>query len=69
MEVVFIRIRVCSYTTEVHTISKRDRSITVENLIPVLTAEELTEQRQIIEEGLYDVFVKYQDLTQNRIAI
>lgn len=69
MEVVFIRTRACSYTTEAHTIIKRERSITVENLIPILTQEEFTQQRQSIEEGLYDVFVRYQDITQNRIAI
>jgi len=38
----------------------RGKNITVENLRPILTDEEVSEQRQAIEEGLFDIFEKYQ---------
>ncbi len=47
--------------SETHTVSRRGRTITVENKLPELTDQEREEQAREIESGLYDIFVKYED--------
>jgi len=66
--VVFIIIRAFTYNKESEKIMVRNRDIILENYIPVLTDEEAFEQRQSIEEGLFNIFEKYQDNNENRIA-
>jgi len=66
--VVFIIIRAFTYNKESEKITVRNRDIILENYIPVLTDEEAFEQRQSIEEGLFNIFEKYQDNNENRIA-
>ncbi|MBS6822708.1 MULTISPECIES: hypothetical protein [Eubacteriales] len=39
--------------------------IRIENLTPQLTAEECMEQRRCIEEGLFEVFIKYEKHNEN----
>lgn len=65
---VFIIIRAFTYNKESEKIMVRNRDIILENYIPVLTDEEAFEQRQSIEEGLFNIFEKYQDNNENRIA-
>lgn len=65
---VFIIIRAFTYNKESEKITVRNRDIILENYIPVLTDEEAFEQRQSIEEGLFNIFEKYQDNNENRIA-
>ena len=60
-EVTAILIRPFTYDSEVHTVSGRKGRITIENLTPQLSDGECLEQRRWIEEGLYEVFVKYEN--------
>lgn len=39
--------------------------IRIENLSPQLTAEECMEQRRCIEEGLFEIFIKYEKQQEN----
>jgi hypothetical protein len=63
--VVFIIFRALSYTNETEIVTRGNRNITIEHCHPVLTDEEILEQRHAIEEGLFDIFEKYEE---NRIA-
>jgi len=58
--VVPIIFRPITYSNDTETATMRGKNITVENLSPILTDEEVSEQRQAIEEGLFDIFEKYQ---------
>jgi len=66
--VTLIILRTISYSTESQVITQRNRSITVEHLNPILTEEEISQQRQSIEDGLFNIFEKYEDNRENRIA-
>ena len=59
-----IIFRNLSYNIENEIITVRDRLVTVENLTPILTDEEILEQRQAIENDLFDIFEKYQNEQQ-----
>ena len=59
LEVIAIIIRPFTYNSEVQIISGRKNSISIENLTPILTGEELAKQRRCIETSLYDIFSKY----------
>lgn len=67
MGVIFIIFRAFSYSKESEKAAMRNREIIIENHIPVLTDEEAFEQWQSIEEGLFDIFEKYQNNQENRI--
>jgi len=62
--VIPIIFRNLSYNIENEIITVRDRLVTVENLTPILTDEEILEQRQAIENDLFDIFEKYQNEQQ-----
>jgi len=47
------------YRSELKTIPYHGRTITVENLTPVLTAKEREKRKKEIEQRLFDVFSKY----------
>ncbi len=47
--------------SETHTVSRRGRTITVENKLPDLTGREREELSREIESGLFNIFVKYED--------
>jgi hypothetical protein len=66
--VVRIIIRAFSYRKESHIVAMRNREITIENHTPILTDEEVLRQRSAIEEGLFNIFEKYEDNHKNRIA-
>jgi len=51
------------YRSEIRTIPFNGRTITVENLTPVLTAKEREKRRKEIEQRLFDVFSKYRTRT------
>lgn len=59
MEVIAIIIRPFTYDSDAHIVSGRKSNITIENLSPQLSDEERVEQRRCIEEGLFEVFIKY----------
>ena len=54
-----IIIRPFTYDSDAHIVSGRKGTITIENLSPQLSDEERIEQRRCIEEGLFEVFIKY----------
>ena len=59
LEVITIIIRPFTYDSDAHIVSGRKGTITIENLSPQLSDEERIEQRRCIEEGLFEVFIKY----------
>ena len=59
LEVISIIIRPFTYDSDAHIVSGRKGTITIENLSPQLSDEERIEQRRCIEEGLFEVFIKY----------
>jgi len=59
LEVISIIIRPFTYDSDAHIVSGRKGTITIENLSPQLSEEERIEQRRCIEEGLFEVFIKY----------
>lgn len=59
MEVIAIIVRPFIYDSDAHIVSGRKSTITIENLSPQLSDEERIEQRRCIEEGLFEVFIKY----------
>jgi hypothetical protein len=63
-----IIIRTISYSKESQIVTMHGREITIENHIPVLTDEEVLRQRSAIEERLYNIFEKYDDNHENKIA-
>lgn len=54
---------VVEYQSEIKTVSFCGRTITVENLTPVLSAKEREKRKKEIEQRLYDVFSKYRSRT------
>ena len=64
-EVIVIIVRPFTYDSDAHIISGRKNMIRIENLTPQLTAEECMEQRRCIEEGLFEVFIKYEKHNEN----
>lgn len=65
---VFIIIRAFSYSKESKIVTLRNKNIIIENYIPILTDEEVIEQRQTIEEGLFNIFEKYENNHENGVA-
>lgn len=61
VEVVTIIIRPLTYDSEAHTVSGRRNDIRIENLSPILSDEERAKQRKCVEEGLFEIFIKYTD--------
>lgn len=61
VEVVLIVIRPLTYDSDVHTVSGRRNDIRIENLSPILSDEERVKQRKCVEEGLFEIFIKYTD--------
>ncbi len=61
VEVVIIVIRPLTYDSDVHTVSGRRNDIRIENLSPILSDEERVKQRKCVEEGLFEIFIKYTD--------
>ena len=59
LEVISIIIRPFTYDSDAHIVSGRKGTITIENLSPQLSDEERIEQRRCIEEGLFEVYIKY----------
>ena len=59
LEVIAIITRPFTYSSDAHIVSGRKSTITIENLSPQLSDEERIEQRRCIEEGLFEVFIKY----------
>ena len=59
LEMISIIIRPFTYDSDAHIVSGRKGTITIENLSPQLSDEERIEQRRCIEEGLFEVFIKY----------
>ena len=59
LEVIAIITRPFTYNSDAHIVSGRKNTITIENLTPQLSNEERFEQRRCIEEGLFEVFIKY----------
>ena len=54
-----------TYDSDAHIVSGRKAMIRIENLSPQLTAEECMEQRRCIEEGLFEIFIKYEKQQEN----
>lgn len=54
-----------SLTIVTRTFFRQKNMIRIENLTPQLTAEECMEQRRCIEEGLFEVFIKYEKHNEN----
>ena len=65
LEVIAIIIRPFTYDSDAHMVSGRKGTITIENLTPQLSDEERFEQRRCIEEGLFEVFIKYTNQQEN----
>lgn len=65
LEVIVIIVRPFTYDSDAHIFSGRKNMIRIENLTPQLTAEECMEQRRCIEEGLFEVFIKYEKHNEN----
>ena len=61
LEGIIILLRSVTYTSEIHTASMRDRTVTIENKTPQLSEQERAEQYRAIECGLFDIFIKYED--------
>lgn len=61
VEVVIIVIRPLTYDSDVHTVSGRRNDIRIENLSPIFSDEERVKQRKCVEEGLFEIFIKYTD--------
>ena len=47
------------YQSEIRTIPFCGRTVTIENLTPILSSKERERRKQEIEKRLFDVFVKY----------
>lgn len=52
----------CTYDCSVHTVFVRDINIKIENLSPQLSDKERIEKRRYIEESLFDIFCKYNNI-------
>ena len=64
-EVVTIIVRPFTYDSEAYNVLGRKGNIRIENLSPQLSREEHLEQRKCIEEGLFEIFIKYTNLQEN----
>ena len=62
---IVIIVRPFTYDSDAHIVSGRKAMIPIENLSPQLTAEECMEQRRCIEEGLFEIFIKYEKQQEN----
>ena len=62
---IVIIVRPFTYDSDAHIVSGRKTMIRIENLSPQLTAEECMEQRRCIEEGLFEIFIKYEKQQEN----
>lgn len=62
---IVIIVRPFTYDSDAHIVSGRKAMIQIENLSPQLTAEECMEQRRCIEEGLFEIFIKYEKQQEN----
>lgn len=62
---IVIIVRPFTYDSDAHIVSGRKVMIRIENLSPQLTAEECMEQRRCIEEGLFEIFIKYEKQQEN----
>ena len=49
------------YESETRVVPFGDKTITIENLTPILTPKERERRRREIEKGLFDVFIKYEN--------
>ncbi|MCC8123276.1 MAG: hypothetical protein LIO58_07030 [Oscillospiraceae bacterium] len=49
------------YQSEIKTATMGDRTITIENLTPILPPKEREKRKQEIEQRLFNVFSKYAD--------
>lgn len=54
------------YKSEIKTVSFGGKTITVENLTPVLTPTEREKRKKEIEQRLFDVFSKYRTRTAGK---
>ena len=63
---IVIIVRPFTYDSNTHIVSGRKAMIRVENLSPQLTAEEYIKQRRCIEEGLFEIFIKYEKQENDR---
>ena len=54
-----ILVRPLTYDREVYDVPGRKGNIRMENLSPQLSREERLEQCKRIEEGLFEIFIKY----------
>lgn len=61
LEVIVIIVRPFTYESKLQLISGKRCEIRIENLFPVLTEEERVEQLRCIEEGLFDIYIKYSE--------
>jgi len=52
------------YQSEIKTVPFGDKTITIENLTPILPPKERERRRREIEKRLFDVFSKYADKRQ-----
>lgn len=64
-EVVTIIVRPFTYDSEAYNVLGRKGNIRIENLSPQLSCEERLQQRKCIEEGLFEIFIKYTNLQEN----
>ena len=51
------------YHSEIKTVTLGNRTITVENLTPILTPDERERRKREVERRLFDVFCKYVNQT------
>lgn len=58
---IAIIIRPFTYECDIQISQGRKNQIKIENLLPVMTEEERVEQMRCIEEGLFEIFIKYAD--------
>jgi hypothetical protein len=52
------------YQSEIKTVPLGDKTITIENLTPILPPKERERRKREIEKRLFDVFSKYADKRQ-----
>ena len=50
------------YQSETKTVSYGDKTITIENLTPILPQKERENRKREIEQRLFNVFIKYTDI-------
>jgi len=50
------------YSRKIQTINQGGKEITIEHLLPVIGTSDLNQRKKIIEERLYDIFIKYENI-------